>query len=66
MSKLLNADEAAKLLGVSRPSLYRYMTRGLLPRRFEQTRGLARRLVFDAGEVRELKRDLARGERARK
>lgn len=62
MSKLLTADQAAKLLGVSRGSMYNYMRRGLLPRRFEQTRGLGRRLIFDADEVLKFKRQMAKAD----
>ncbi|AGK48265.1 merR regulatory family protein [Burkholderia thailandensis MSMB121] len=57
----LSANEAAQLLGVSVPTLYAYVSRGLLRSRAD---GASRRRYYDADEVRLLARRRADAKRA--
>ncbi|AOJ01170.1 citrate synthase [Burkholderia mayonis] len=57
----LSANEAAQLLGVSVPTLYAYVSRGLLQSRAD---GASKRRYYDANEVRLLARRRADAKRA--
>ncbi|AIO66424.1 citrate/2-methylcitrate synthase [Burkholderia oklahomensis] len=57
----LSANEAAQLLGVSVPTLYAYVSRGLLQSRAD---GASKRRYYDADEVRLLARRRADAKRA--
>ncbi|WP_082721359.1 citrate/2-methylcitrate synthase [Burkholderia sp. ABCPW 14] len=57
----LSANEAAQLLGVSVPTLYAYVSRGLLQSRAD---GTSKRRYYDADEVRLLARRGADAKRA--
>lgn len=56
----LTADEAAERLGVSKPTLYAYVSRGRVTRRMDDD---GRRSLFDADEIARLNRRTARAPR---
>jgi citrate synthase len=62
-SRFLSAEEAAQMLGISVPTLYAYVSRGMLRSAPDQQ---SRRRLYDADEVRRLARRKADGKRAGK
>jgi citrate synthase len=61
--RYLSADEAAQALGISLPTLYAYVSRGMLR---SSPDGDSKRRLYDADEVRRLARRKADGKRAGK
>ena len=61
--KLMSADAAAKTLGISRASLYAYVSRGLI--RASEAAGDPRRRLYSVHDIEELKKRKATGRRPR-